>query len=305
MFLLSVYRVIKFSLQNFFRNIWLSVVTVTIIVMSLFVMTMLVSLNVVVQDTIVNLQNKVDVSVYFKPEVSTNTIDDIKQQLERLTIVKEIEYINKQAALENFQEKYQDNEVILKSVEALEGNPLGDILVIRANNLNNYEKILELLQQEEFQQYIQDSDFSDFEIIISKISSVSQKANQIGAVVSLVFIIIAILVMFNTIRMAIYTQREEISIMRLVGASSRFIRSPFLVEGIFYALIAVLINIVVLFPILEAAQPFITSFFGADTLNLSLYFRQNFVKVFGLEFLLILFLNTVSSWIAIRKYIKL
>ncbi len=305
MFFLTAYRIIKFSLQNFFRNIWLSVVTVTIIVMSLFVMTMLISLNVVVQDTINNLQEKVDISIYFKPDVKLTDIKTIQENLNKLKIVKKTTYINKDEALQEFKRKYQDNQIILKSLDALGKNPLSDILVVKAKNINSYKQILEILQQEELQQYIQDSDFSDYETIIAKISQVSKKVNQIGIVVSLVFIAIAILVMFNTIRMAIYTQREEIAIMRLVGASSVFIRTPFLLEGFFYALIAVLINIIVLFPILGAVQPFIGSFFGAETLDLTEYFKSNFFLVFGLEFILILLLNSISSWIAIRKYIKL
>lgn len=305
MFLITAYRIIKFSLQNFFRNIWLSIVTVTIIVMSLFVMTMLVALNVVVQDTVTNLQEKVDISVYFKPDIKQSDIKTIQDNLNKLKIVKETTYIDKDTALENFKKKYENNQIILKSLDALGKNPLSDILVIKAKDINDYEQILQILQQEELKQYIQDSDFSDYEKIIAKISQVSKKVNQIGVVVSLVFIAIAILVMFNTIRMAIYTQREEIAIMRLVGASSAFIRTPFLLEGFFYALIAVFINILVLFPILGAVQPFIGSFFGAETLDLAQYFKTHFVQVFGFEFLLILILNTISSWIAIRKYIKL
>ena len=305
MFLLTVYRVLKFSLQNFFRNIWLSVVTVTIIVMSLFVMTMLISLNVLVQDTISNLQSKIDVSVYFKPEVSPSAVATIQTNLEQLNIVKQTFLINKETALENFKQRYEYNPVILRSLDALGINPLGDILLVKATHINYYDDILRVLQEEELQQYIQDSNFSDFKLIIDRISQVSIKINQIGVAVSLIFIAIAILVMFNTIRMAIYTHREEIAIMRLVGATSWFIRAPFILEGVFYALIAVIINILVLFPILDAVQPFMTGFFGPQTLNLTKYFQDNFFLIFGAEFLLIMLLNMISSWIAIRKYLKI
>ncbi len=304
MFLLSFYRIIKFGLQNFGRNIWLSIVTVTIIVMSLFVITMLVSLNVVVQDTIDNLEKKVDVSVYFKPDISPADVTQIKTNIEKLDTVVETVLITRGEALDSFKERYTDNPIITQSLNELDANPLGDILVIKASEVNDYKSILGVLSQEELSQYIQESDFSDFDKIISRIADVSDKINRIGFIVSLIFIGIMVLVVFNTIRMAIYTHKEEISIMRLVGASSRFIRSPFLFEGIFYAFIAIIIVISTLFPILSAIQPFIGSFFGEGSLNLSQYFQDNFWMIFGLEFVLVAILNIISSSMALRKYLK-
>ncbi len=305
MYLLSLYRIFKFALQNFGRNIWLSIVTVTIIVMSLFVMTMLIAINVVVQDTITNLENKVDVSVYFKPETTSEDVAQIRENIEKLSTVSETVLITKSEALDSFKNRYKNNAIIKQSLDELAVNPLGDILVIKAKNVSDYKSILAVLSQEELSQYIQESDFSDFDKIISRISDVSEKTNKVGIIVSLIFIGIMILVVFNTIRMAIYTHREEISIMRLVGASSRFIRSPFLLEGVLYALISIVVVVATLFPILNTIQPFIGSFFGEGSLNLSQYFRDNFWMVFGLEFVLISILNIISSALALRKYTKI
>jgi len=304
MYLLSFYRIIKFALQNFGRNIWLSIVTVTIIVMSLFVMTMLLALNVVVQDTINNLEKKVDVSVYFKSDTLPADVEQIKNNLEKLNTVAGTTLITKAEALENFKSRYYNNPIITASLDELGTNPLGDILVIRAQEVNDYKAILNILSQGELNQYIQESDYSDFDKIISRITDVSYKINKIGIVVSFIFISIMVLVVFNTIRMAIYTHKEEIGIMRLVGASSRFIGAPFLLEGVFYALIAVIIVIITLFPILSAIQPFIGSFFGEGSLDLSLYFKDNFGLIFGSGFVLISILNIISSSLALRKYLR-
>lgn len=305
MFFLTAYRVIKFSLQNFLRNIWLSVVTITIMVMSLFVITSLVALNVVVKDTISSLQNKVDVSVYFKVSTTPDEVQTIQDNLSKLNVVTDVRRITKEEALENFKTKYEDNPVILRSLETLSSNPLGDILVIKAETLDDYLTVLSILRQDALSKYIQETDFSDFQKIIERIQSVSKKINQIGIAVSLVFIAIALLVVFNTIRVAIYTHREEIAIMRLVGATSRFIRTPYLLEGVWYALIAVIINVLFIFPVFSAVQPFMGSFFGEGTLDLLQYFKSNFFMIFGFEFLLMVVLNLVSAWIATRKYIHL
>ncbi len=304
MLFVSFYRIIKFAWQNFFRNFWLAIVTTTIMTMSLFVVTVLFSLNVVIDHAINTLHKQVDVSVYFKQEIDPQVVIDFKDELKKIKGVKEVVYIPKDQALEQFKEKYKDNKIILESLDELSNNPLGDTLIIQAESIDDYNKILNILSQPELSPYIQDKDFQDYNIIINKISDISRTINNIGLALSVIFFIIAVLVSFNTIRIAIYTYRDELKIMRLVGASKFFIEAPFLVEGVIYAVLATLINIALIFPVLNAIQPFLGSFFGEGTLNLSLYFKENFVTIFGLELLGAMLVGIVSSWVAVRRYIN-
>lgn len=304
MFFVSLYRVIKFAAQNFWRNVWLAVVTTTIMSMSLFVVMVLLGLNLVINQAIHNLHEQVDVSVYFKSEITPEVVQEFKDNLQKINGVKEIVYVPKDEALAKFKEKYEDNPVILESLNELADNPLGDTLIIQAKSIEDYDLVLKVLDSEELKPFIQDKNFQDYNRIITKISEISQTINRIGLFLSIIFVLIALLVTFNTIRIAIYTYRNELGIMRLVGASKGFIEWPFFVEGVYYALLSVTITTLIIYPISHAVQPFLDNFFGPSTLNLLGYFNGHFFTIIGLEFTGAALISVMSSWLAVRRYIK-
>jgi len=304
MLLVSLYRVLKFAAVNFWRNIWLAVVTTTIMSMSLFVVMMLLGLNLVINQAIHSLHEQVDVSVYFKPEITAEVVQEFQTSLQQIPGVREVVYISKDAALENFKEKFADNQVILESLEELAENPLGDTLIIQGESIEDYDLVLQVLNNEELAPYIQEKNFQDYNTIITKISEISSTVNKIGLFLSIMFLLIALLVTFNTIRIAIYTYRSELGIMRLVGASKAFIEWPFFVEGVFYALIAVFVTTVAIYPIGSAVQPFLDKFFGPSTLNILQYVNSHFIKIVGVQLLGAVGISVFSSWLAVRKYIK-
>ena len=304
MYLVSLYRVIKFAAVNFWRNIWLAIVTTTIMSMCLFVVMMLLGLNLVINQAIHTLHEQVDVSVYFKPEITAEVVQEFQTSLKQIPGVREVVYISKDAALETFKEKFSDNPVILESLTELAENPLGDTLIIQAESIDDYDLVLQVLNSEELTPYIQEKNFQDYNTIITKISEISSTVNRIGLFLSIIFLLIAILVTFNTIRIAIYTYRSELGIMRLVGASKAFIEWPFFVEGFFYAFIAVFVTTVAIYPIANAVQPFLDKFFGPSTLDLVKYVNASFIKIVGLQLLGAVVISTFSSWLAVRKYLK-
>jgi cell division transport system permease protein len=304
MYLVPLYRVIKFAAVNFWRNIWLAIVTTTIMSMCLFVVMMLFGLNLVINQAIHTLHEQVDVSVYFKPEITPEVVQEFQTSLQQIPGVREVVYISKDSALENFKQKFSDNPVILESLTELAENPLGDTLIIQAESIDDYDLVLQVLNNEELTPYIQEKNFQDYNTIITKISDISSTVNRIGLFLSIIFLLIAILVTFNTIRIAIYTYRSELGIMRLVGASKAFIEWPFFVEGFFYALIAVFITTAAIYPIASAVQPFLDKFFGPSTLNLIKYLNASFIKIVGLQLLAAVVISIFSSWLAVRKYIK-
>ncbi|OGY46452.1 MAG: hypothetical protein A2744_03310 [Candidatus Buchananbacteria bacterium RIFCSPHIGHO2_01_FULL_44_11] len=304
MSLSSIYQIIVFAGQSFWRNFWLSIVTITIIVLALLSINCLIILNVIT-DTAVNIvKEKVDVSVYFRPAATENQVLEVQTYLSSLTKVKEISYISQQQALQNFRQKHQSDPVIIQSLEELDKNPLGATLIVKAKNIEDYPEILQVLNNSKYNELISDKNFDDNKIYIGKIKKVSDNINWIGLLASSIFIFIAVLIVFNTIRVAIYTHQKEIAIMKLVGAANWFIRSPFLVESIFYGTIAWLIAVGLIYPLLNLLQPFLTNFFLTDSFNIISYFKDNFWSLFGLELLLVVFLNIVSSSVAIRRYLK-
>lgn len=303
MFLLSFFRVIKFSLQDMARNIWLTVVTITILILALFSINMLVTVNVITEAAVGSIKDKIDVNLYLKPTAAEDKIMALKAEIGNFSQVKEINYISKAEALENFKTKHQSDPEILEALRQLGENPLTPTLIIKAKNLEQYDELITKLNKIE-SDIIESRNFASHKLLLSKIDNLSRKVNKVGVFVSLVFIIISILVVYNAIRVAIYTHRREIGIMKLVGASNWFVKSPFLISSIIYSLIGVIITGAIFYAFLFVLQPYLETFFMGYSINIISYFNQNFLYIFGLEFLAAAFINILASFTAIGRYSK-
>lgn len=301
---LAIYRTIKFALQGFWRNIWLSIVTIIILVLALFSISLVGSINIISREVIKSVQNKIDISAYFKNDAPEDQILNIKYRLENLSQVKSIDYISKEQALENFKEKHKNDPEILASIEELENNPLGATLVVQANNVEDYKEISNVLKDPDYSELVQDINYQDNQDLINRLSNITNKIQKIIIIISGIFIIIAILITFNTIRITIYTHREEIGIMKLVGATNWFIRAPFLIESIIYGILACAICLAILYPLLNVASPQMNFFFTGYNLDFLNFFKINFWPVVGLELGFAVVISVISSSIAIGKYLK-
>ncbi len=297
-------RVIKFAFQNFWRNIWLSLITVSMLILTLLTVNVLVVLNVVTSTAIQTIEEKIDVSVYFTQDASLDIVSGAQGYLNALDQVVDAELITPEEALERFQDRHADETDILASLDEVEGNPFGSSLIVHARSSKDFDFILESLDNPQYRDYIEKKEFDDYEAIISSINSVTDRARIFGLALSGIFLLIAILIVFNTVRVAIFIHKEEISIMRLVGASSTFIRAPFIVEAILFSLIATLITIVVAYPILGVLEPRFDAFFGTTSTGLLDYYNANFLLVFGAQFIGLALVNIIASSIAMRKYLK-
>jgi cell division transport system permease protein len=299
-----IYRSIKFAFQSFFRNFWLSVVTIVILVLTIFSVTTVAGINYIAEKAIESVKDKVDVSVYFKPEVESSEVINVRYRLEELSAVKEVIYVSREEALDRFRERHQDDPVILESIDQLEENPLSATLVIKANNIDDYQSILSFLDNPKYDELIQDKNFDDNENVINQLSTISNKIENIGIIVSVIFVVIAVLIVFNTIRINIYTHREEIGIMKLVGATNWFVRAPFLVESLIYAVLAVIICLAILYPLLGVVAPQVNNFFEGYNLDLVSYFNSNFWQIIGWQLAFAVLLSILSSSIAVGKYLR-
>jgi len=302
--LVSTYRTIKFALQGFWRNIWLTIVTVIILVLTLFTLSVVGGINVIGNAAIKSIQEKIDVSVYFKPEVKDDDVISVNYRLSSLPQVKEVKYISKEEALANFKEKHKDDPVIIESLEELSDNPLGATLVVKANNITDYQSILSVLDEPDYSTSIQDINYQDNQQVIDQLSSITKKVQKVGIIISIIFIIITIMIVFNTIRITIYTHREEIGIMKLVGATNWFVRAPFLLESLLYGIFAAVICVAIIYPIINIISPHISNFFEGYNLDMLSYFRQHFWQILGLQLGFSVFLSMVSSAVAVGKYLK-
>ncbi|MCX6740404.1 MAG: permease-like cell division protein FtsX [Candidatus Parcubacteria bacterium] len=299
----STFRVTKFALQDFFRNFWLSLVTLTILVLALVTVNLLVIFNVVAKTAINTIEDKVDISIYFKSEISEDQVMNVQKYIQGLAQVKSVDYISKEQALENFKNKHQDNPKIIQSVEEIEKNPLGASLIIKAKNSSDYPAVLDILQTPQYNNLIESKDFDDHKTVIEKINGITQKVGRSVIIIALVFALISILIIFNAIRMAIYTHREEIFAMKLIGATDWFVEGPFLLQGVIFGIMSMVITLLILYPLLGFIRPYLQLILEGD-FNIVKYFNQNFLLIFGLELLGAILLNLISSYIAVKRYVK-
>lgn len=301
----ALLRIIKFSIQDFWRNFWLSVATITVLILTLISINFLITLNFLTKTAVAQVQDKIDVSIYFKQGVVESDIGNVKSYLFSLSQVKDVVYVSPEEALAGFQKKHQDNQVILESLEEVGENPLGATLVVKARSPADYPEILKVFDDPQYTDIIQEKSFEDHEAVIKKIDSISEKAKTTGMGIAGLFAAIAVLIGFNTVRMTIYTHREEIGVMKLVGAANWFVRAPYLASGLFYGIFAVLFAVLITYPAIGFAEPYLAGFFGSGSdFNLLGYFTQNFTQIFGWQLAGVVLLNVVTSGLAVGRYLK-
>jgi cell division transport system permease protein len=261
----------------------------------------LILFQVLLQSTLAEVEKKVDISVYFKLDALEDDIFHVEGLLGQLPEVESVEYISKEEALEIFKGRHADNALITGALDELGDNPLGASLRIRATDPSNYESISLFLQNGSFSA-IDKINFQQNRLVFDRLTTVLSVSRRAGLSVSIVLGAIAFLVAFNTIRLAIYTSREEIGIMKLVGASNWFVRAPFLVEGILYGVSATIIVVLIFWPLTLWLGPQAKAFFGG--VDLFSYYASNLAQ-FTLMLLLVgIVLGIFSSFVATRRYLK-
>ena len=294
-------RIIRSGWLNFSRNSGLSLATIFIMVMTISLVTSLFLFRDITQFLISGLQEKVDISVYFKEATPEKDILRFGEEINKIPEVKNVEYVSREAALESFTQRYKDNPVIMESLAEVE-NPLLASLNIKAREASQYMTVTNFLETSSYKNLIDKVDYYQRKPVIERIFSITSAINKTGIGLSLILAIVAILVAFNTIRLAIYNSKEEISFMRLVGASDWFIRGPFLVQGAISGFAAAIITLLIFTGALFFLGP------KLEILFLGLNIFNSFTGNLGILFLIQIFtgvgLGGVSSIIAVRKYLK-
>ncbi|GAH42402.1 unnamed protein product, partial [marine sediment metagenome] len=262
----------------------------------------LVLFNVLADSAMEAIKDKVDVSVYFKSNVAEDDVLNIKRILENFDEVKSVEYVSRDKALEIFKERHAGDEVITQTLAELDTNPLLASLNVKAKELSQYEEIASYLNSASLQGLVEKMTYAQNELVINRLESLVNGLN-IGVLVFTLFLIfLAVMVTFNTISLAIFSNKAQIGIMRVVGAANKFIRGPYIVEGIIYGAIAAVISILLYIPIVSIASPHLASF--VPSFDLKAYFNGNFGYLFFCQLLLGIGLGILSSIIAIRRYLK-
>jgi cell division transport system permease protein len=302
--LLIFIRTFKESFKNLWRNGLLSVAAISIIAVSLCLISVVYLTTDSISRVISEFQRKVNVTVYFKSDVPEEDILKIKKDLENYSEIKSADYVSKGQAFENFKRDNADNPTIIKSLEEIGENPLLASLNVGANNPDQYESVAAYISSAPFNDDVFRINYAKNKPIIDKLNESVRETRKVGIMIALLFGLMATLITFNTIRITIYTRKQEIEVMRLVGASNVFIRLPFIFEGIAYGIIASIIAMALLFITIKFLIPLVSLRIIPSSILLSTFY-SDILTVLGLQLFIGVIIGVFSGMIAIRKYLKI
>lgn len=299
-------RVVKAGFVGFWRNAYVSLASIFVLTVALFVIGSTMFLDQLLATSLNTLQSKVDINVYFVPDAPEEEIDAIRNAVAALPDVASVKYTTREEALQQYRDRRQGDEISLQALAELDENPLGANIAIQAKETSQYENVARFLDEqralEEPQTPVIDViNYAQNKDSIDTLTGIINATERASWIVMGILLIASILITFNTIRLAIYTSREEIAIMRLVGASNMFIRGPFMLQGIMYGFIAGLLSLFLFYPLLIWIGPRTETFFE---INLLTFYVQNFGPIFGMLVGIGVVLGLVSSTLAVARYLR-
>lgn len=301
------HRIIRAGAVAFWRNKIVSASSLLIMTVTLMVAGAILLLNAMLHFSLAQIQDRVDVNVYFYPDVSEESVLALQQKLETVPEIAKVTYTSREQAVAQFEERHKDDFLTLQALRELDENPLGASLSIKATDASQYETIANLFSDDstllaDSSTLIEKVNFYQNKQIIDRLNQLINTVRRLGAAITIFFGIISVIITLNTIRLTIYTAREEIGVMRLVGAEGRYVRGPFVVTGMMYGIIAAVISTILLYPItLWIGHKTETFFGGLDIFN---YYTGNIIQFFVILFVIGVILGVISSLVAVHKYLK-
>ena len=305
--LIVTQRIFKAGAVNFIRNAWLSAAAIAVMVITLTIVLFSFMARVTFNHTIEQINDKIDVSVYLKDDITLSQKEKLINDIKAMQSVKSVTYISKQQALDKYREQNQGNADLLVAISQTD-NPLPASLDVKPVDPNQLQELKAFLERPDVKK-LQSNETSysgDRKTAIDKISHATNFLQEAGLVGVIIFTVISMLIIFNTIRMAIFNRRDELNIMRLLGASTWYIRGPFVVETMLYGLIAAIISVLIcnaLFSVSSGA-------FEASTLGLldikfaNDYFINHYWLILTGQILIGILIGAASSYLATRRYLK-
>lgn len=302
----SIKRIVRSGFIGFWRNAFVSLAAIFVMTVTLTVVGGVMLVGQLLDASLVQIKEKVDINVYMVTTASEESIYALRASLEALPDVREVIYTSREEALGEFRERHKNDELTIQALEELGENPLGASLSIRAKETSQYESIAAFLQQQRDledpeQPLIDRVNFNQNKGAIDKLTHIIDAVERSSYIAMIVLVASSVLIAFNTIRLAIYTTREEIAIMRLVGASNMFIRGPFMLQGIMYGLVSGVLTLLIIYPVVLWLGPVTESFFELNIFN---YFVSNFGRLFTILVGSGVVLGIISSTLAVARYLR-
>lgn len=300
-------RVARYGFVGFIRNGFVSLAGILIMTITLFVVAGLMISGAALTSVLKQLTDKVDVTVYFVTSATEGQIGEMKQTIEALPQVASVTQVSREEALAKFRERHENDQLTMQALDELGGNPLGASLEVRAKETSQYEAIAQYLEAQQAARsdggaVIEKVNFYQNKTAIDRLSNIIETSKRLGLAIALILGFASLLIAFNTIRLAIYTARDEIGVMNLVGASRWYVRGPFVIAGILYGAISGLIVLILMYPLTLWLGPGTERFLGS--FNVFTYFIEEFPMLFAVIMGSGIALGALSSYLAVRRYLR-
>ena len=310
-------RITRTGFVNFWRNGFLSFAAIVVITLSLCAFGAVIFGTAFGQTLLADVKDKVDINVYFSLSAQESDILNLQKDIQALPEVSKVEYVSTDQALTSFKAKWQDNALIMQGLDEIGGNPFPASLNIKAKDPGQYGSIAQFLQSKSpvdasGTPIIEKVNYQENKLIIDRLSRIIPAIEKTGTTMTIILVIVACIVIFNTIRLITYTARDEISVMKLVGASNLYVRGPLVVSGIMYGIVSGLVTLIIMAAFSYWSDAALLRFAGVQVASdfspivnvLSKYFVDNFTQIFLIIMGAGILLGGVSSYIAARRYLK-
>lgn len=311
---ITILRIFRYGLSNFSRNAWLTTAATAVMVITLTIILATFTVRLIFEDTLAKFRNSIDVSIYLCDKQAPNCTMDVSQEqreeltkdLKRLPFVTSVDYVSKDEARQRFIEEHKDDVGKLNAFNALEGkNPLPASLRVYVNDINKFSDISTLVQQDKYKEWQAKpaSISGPRKNAIETLAKAAQFSEIAGLTVSALFLTISMMIIFNTIRMAIFNRKDEIEIMKLIGAEKSFIRGPFIVEASLYGVFAAVVSVALVYLVLLTAGPALAGY-GIEIRSALQFFTTWPAAIFMAQVGVGIAIGVLSSIMAMRRYLR-
>ncbi len=317
MILTTLKRITRSGFVNFWRNGFLSFAAIVVITLSLCAFGGILFTGAFGRSLLADVKDKVDINVYFTLTAPEADMLALQKEINGLPEVASTTYISADQALATFKAKWQDNALIMQGLDEVGSNPFPASLNIKARDPGQYGSIATFLQNKnptsaDGTPLIEKVNYQQNKLIIDRLARIIPAVEKTGTIIALVMVLVAIIVVWNTIRLIVFTSKDEISVMKLVGASNIYVRGPLVVSGIMYGVISAIITLIIMGAFAYWSDAVILRFAGVEIASdfslvvnvLSQYFVANFGQIFGIIMGAGIILGGISSYVAARRYLK-
>jgi len=307
MFWTDTKRIFKSGFVNFWRSGLVSMSAILVMTVALSMIGSTILMSAFLNSALSTVQDKIDINVYFNVDAKEKDILALKKSIELLPEVKEVVYISKDKALEDFKKRNENDQLTLQALDELSDNPLRAVLNIKAKETTQYASVAKFLENTNAlsangASIVDKINYNNNKTIIDRLSKIISGVNKFGLLVTIALILISIFITLNTLRLVIYISREEIGVMRLVGADNKYVRGPFIVQGIIYGIVAALLSTALFYPITSWIKNSTNDFYGG--IDLFQYYVTNFNQIFAVLLASGIVLGAISSFLAVRRYLR-